>query len=108
MPNADVDPNDAMIRMWYVSVSFEVVCVTVQADGDAPPRQRPLLAVDFGHAAWLEHDENPFRFVSFPGVKLEDEGHTVRGGTGGGGPDGLDGGRDADTGDTARAGPARS
>ena len=102
--NADVDPNDARMRMWYVSVPFEVVCVTDQADGDAPPRRRPLLAVDFGHAVWLEHvraagdeeDEEPhergqkrLRFVSFPGVKLEGEGHLVRSGIGGGGgPDG--------------------
>ena len=107
------DPNDAMMRMWYVSVPFEVVCVTDQADEDededdnahdAPPRQRPLLAVDFGHAVWLEHvratddeeDDEPYergqkrlRFVSFPGVKLEGEGHAVRSGIGGGGgPDG--------------------
>ena len=46
-------PNDAiMMRMWYVSVPFEVVCVTDQAEEDedtheAPSRQRPLLAVDF-------------------------------------------------------------
>jgi hypothetical protein len=110
--DADADPNDAMMRMWYVSVPFEVVCVTDQADEDedvpeAPPRQRPLLAVDFGHAVWLEHvraaddeeDEEPYergqkrlRFVSFPGVKLEGEGHVVRSGVGGvgggGGPDG--------------------
>jgi hypothetical protein len=53
------DPNDAVVRMWYVNVAFEVVCVTDQAEEDedthdAPPRQRPLLAVDFGHAVWLE------------------------------------------------------
>ena len=109
IPDADADPNDAMMRMWYVSVPFEVVCVTDQADEDedAPeplPRQRPLLAVDFGHAVWLEHvraadddeDEEPYergqkrlRFVSFPGVRLEGEGHAVRSGIGGGGgPDG--------------------
>jgi hypothetical protein len=101
--DADADPNNAMMRMWYVSVPFEVVCVTDQVDGEAPPRQRPLLAVDFGHAVWLEHvraadeeeDEEPrargqkrLRFVSFPGVKLEGEGHAVRSGIGGGGPDG--------------------
>ena len=72
-------------------------------DGGAPLRQRPLLAVDFGHAVWLEHvcaaddeeDEKPhargqkrLRFVSFRGVKLESEGHAVRSGIGGGGPDG--------------------
>ncbi len=71
---------------------------------EAPPRQRPLLAVDFGHAVWLEHvraaddeeDEEPYelgqkrlRFVSFPGVQLEGEGNAVRSGIGGGGgPDG--------------------
>jgi hypothetical protein len=88
-----------------VSVAFEVVCVTDQAEEDedthdAPPRQRPLLAVDFGHAVWLEYvraaDEEPYergqkrlRFVSFPDVRLEGEGHAVRSGIGGGGgPDG--------------------
>jgi hypothetical protein len=109
LPETDAEPDDAMMRMWYVSVPFEVVCVTDQADEDedvpeAPPRQRPLLAVDFGHAVWLEHvraaddeeDEEPYergqkrlRFVSFPGVRLEGEGHAVRSGIGGGGgPDG--------------------
>ena len=103
------DSNDAMMRMWYVSVPFEVVCVTDQVDEDedaneAPQRQRPLLAVDFGHAVWLEHvraaddeeDDEPYehgqkrlRFVSFPGVRLEGEAHAVRSGIGGGGgPDG--------------------
>ncbi|KAI0250929.1 hypothetical protein BJV78DRAFT_1347214 [Lactifluus subvellereus] len=106
-----VDPNDAMMRMWYVSVPFEVVYVS-DAGGDededtseAPARQRPLLAVDFGHAVWLEHvraaddeeDEGPYewgqmrlRFVSFPGVRLEGEGRAVRSGIGcGGGSDGT-------------------
>lgn len=107
---AATDPNDAMMRMWYVSVPFEVVCVTDQVDEDeedtheAQPRQRPLLAVDFGHAVWLEYvraaddeeNEEPYergqkrlRFVSFPGVRLDGEGHAVRSGIGrGGGPDG--------------------
>jgi len=110
MPGADPDADDAMMRMWYVSVPFEVVCVSDQADDDddaldAPQRQRPLLAVDFGHAVWLEHvraaddeeDEEPYelgqkrlRFVSFPGVRLEGEGHAVRSGIGtGGGADGT-------------------
>ena len=54
------DPKDVIMRMWCVSVPFEVVCVTDQADEDenthsaAPPRQRPLLTVDFGHAVWLD------------------------------------------------------
>ena len=107
----EVDPDDVMMRMWYVSVPFEVVCVSDGAGdededaSDAPTRQRPLLAVDFGHAVWLEHvraaddeeDEVPYeqgqmrlRFVSFPGVRLEGEGRAVRSGIGGGGgPDGA-------------------
>jgi len=114
----DTNPNDATMRMWYVSVPFEIVCVSDQTDGDGdedapettppPPRQRPLLALDFGHAVWLEHvraaddeeDEEPYergqkrlRFVSFPGVRLEGDsegGHAVRSGIGtGGGPDGT-------------------
>ncbi|KAH9014816.1 hypothetical protein EDB83DRAFT_2680115 [Lactarius deliciosus] len=110
MPGTDADADDAMMQMWYVSVPFEVVCVSDQADDDddtmdAPPRQRPLLAVDFGHAVWLEHvraaddeeDEEPYergqkrlRFVSFPGVQLEGEGSAVRSGIGsGGGADGT-------------------
>ncbi|KAI4522929.1 hypothetical protein K525DRAFT_237416 [Schizophyllum commune Loenen D] len=72
----EVDPNagktgqreegeDAPMQMWYVSSPFDVVC-----------RQRPLVAVDFGHAVWLEyiepekevqvHDEERLRFVTFP------------------------------------------
>ena len=104
-PDADADPNDETMRMLYVSVPFEVVSVSGQADGEAPPQQQPRLAVDFGHAVWLEHvraaddeeDAEPhergqkrLRFVSYPGVKLEGEGHAVRSGIGegGGGPDG--------------------
>jgi hypothetical protein len=107
----ETDPKDVTMRMWYVSVPFEVVCVSDQAadeEEDASevlPRQRPLLAVDFGHAVWLEHvraaddeeDEVPYergqirlRFVSFPGVRLESEGRAVRSGIGsGGGSDGT-------------------
>ncbi|KAI9508014.1 hypothetical protein F5148DRAFT_980552 [Russula earlei] len=108
--NAETDASDATMRMWYVSVPFEVVCVPEQVMDDdlpaeAPPRQRPLFAVDFGHAVWLEHvraaDEEEeedlyergqmrLRFVSFPGVRLEGEGHAVQSGIGGGGgPDGT-------------------
>ncbi|KAI0295214.1 hypothetical protein BC826DRAFT_1097284 [Russula brevipes] len=97
-PEADSD--DAMMRMWYVSVPFEVVCVSDPEDDEDTrdaPRQRPLLAVDFGHAVWLEHvraaddeeDEEPYergqkrlRLVSFPSVRLEGEGLAVRSGIG--------------------------
>jgi len=97
-------PDDATMRMWYVSVPFEIVCVSEQQEDEESlesletlSRQRPLLAVDFGHAVWLEHvrapddqeDEEPYerglkrlRFVSFPGVRLEGDGHAVRSGIG--------------------------
>ncbi|KAI9508004.1 hypothetical protein F5148DRAFT_1304213 [Russula earlei] len=82
--NAETDASDATMRMWY----------------------RALLAVDFGHAVWLEHvraadddeEEEPcergqkrLRFASFPDVRLlEGEGHAARSGIGGGGgPDGT-------------------
>ncbi|KAI9452800.1 hypothetical protein F5148DRAFT_985847 [Russula earlei] len=103
--NAEMDASDAMMRMWCVSVPFEVVCVSDPVTEDdltaeVPPRQRPLFAADFGHAVWLEHvrtadneeEEEPYkrrqkrlRFVSFPGVRLEGEGHAVWSGIGGGG-----------------------
>ncbi|KAI9452804.1 hypothetical protein F5148DRAFT_496147 [Russula earlei] len=91
--NSETNGSDATMRMWYVSVPFEVVCAS---------DQYPLFAADFGHAVWLEHadeeeEEELFgrrqkrlRFVSFPGVRLEGEGHAVRSGIGGGGgPDGT-------------------
>jgi len=104
-PNAESNPNDAAMRMWYVSVPFEIVCVSEQDTPEALARQQPLLAVDFGHAVWVEHvraadddeDDAPpehgqkrLRFASFPGVRLEGEGHAVHSGIGtGGGPDGT-------------------
>lgn len=78
-----------MLKMWYVSKPFDVVCVIdsvyEDADENAPPveRPRPLLAVDFGHAVWLEHEtihvdgaevsNKRLRFVSFPPVDFDDE-----------------------------------
>jgi hypothetical protein len=45
-------------EVWCVIVPFELACVKDQADEDedapeAPPRQRPLPAIDFSHAVWL-------------------------------------------------------
>jgi len=53
-------PNDANVVRGR---SFEVFCVSDQMEKEeeeentpeTPQRQRPLLAVDFGHAVWLEH-----------------------------------------------------
>jgi hypothetical protein len=47
------------LRMWYVSQPFDIVCVRDRAvpedmDEDDFMRERPLLAVDFGHAVWIE------------------------------------------------------
>ena len=70
-----------MMRLWYVSDPFEVVCVLDGVDEDLDPdgaqeRPRPLMAVDFGHAVWIEfkyppeldRDEKQLRFVTFPPV----------------------------------------
>ncbi|KAI0765692.1 hypothetical protein BD413DRAFT_574805 [Trametes elegans] len=71
----------SMMRLWYVSEPFEVVCVLDGVDDELDPdgsqeRPRPLMAVDFGHAVWVEfafppeseRDEKRLRFVTFPPV----------------------------------------
>ncbi|KAL4249627.1 hypothetical protein ABKN59_006182 [Abortiporus biennis] len=84
--------DESMLKIWYVSEPFEVVCVVDATDDDmedgfaSSERPRPLMAVDFGHAVWVEFDmddegsgdesssdqEPPrrLRFVSFPPVVL--------------------------------------
>ncbi|TFK85785.1 hypothetical protein K466DRAFT_587819 [Polyporus arcularius HHB13444] len=82
-----------MMRLWYVSDPFEVVCVLDGMDDDMDPddaqeRPRPLMAVDFGHAVWveftyppeLERDEKRLRFVTFPPVTTDREEMTYGGG----------------------------
>lgn len=76
--------DDAMMHLWYVSTPFEVVCVMDGAEDEEDvmnDRPRPLVAVDFGHAVWIEFVENEddlgprpegdsdakwLRFVTFP------------------------------------------
>jgi len=81
---------DSMMKIWYVSQPFEVVCVLdgVEDDGEdgqgPTERPRPLMAVDFGHAVWVEYidpeekegdiDEKRLRFVSFPPLEMERDG----------------------------------
>ncbi|KAI0046445.1 hypothetical protein FA95DRAFT_1589494 [Auriscalpium vulgare] len=90
------DPDDALMRMWYVSEPFEIVSVLDMLDDEEEDeetqadRARPLLAVDFGHAVWIEYvvpveegfppaDESKrLRFVSFPSVRLDERGVAVR------------------------------
>jgi hypothetical protein len=89
--------DDALMNMWYVSTPFEVVRV-LDPPGDEEPdpevqeRPRPLVAVDFGHAVWIEYepdlpavpneyggdtetesDMKRLRFVTFPTFKDEAE-----------------------------------
>lgn len=80
--NSDMDPLDAhMMKMWYVSTPFEVVSVNDGTDDEVPERLRPLVAVDFGHATWVEYRSSEadratgtselseakcLRFVTFP------------------------------------------
>ncbi|KAF9465174.1 hypothetical protein BDZ94DRAFT_1254710 [Collybia nuda] len=76
--------DDAMMHLWYVTTPFEVVCVmdgTEDEEDLMADRPRPLVAVDFGHAVWIEFVENEddlgprpegdsdakwLRFVTFP------------------------------------------
>lgn len=80
--------DDALMRLWYVSTPFEVVCVLDGMDEDdeggvVSERPRPLVAVDFGHAVWIEYVDTEeeramrpvgeteakwLRFVTFPSV----------------------------------------
>lgn len=54
---SEEDDNDNSMKMWYVSTPFDVVCVSdmdEEEDGQQVERPRPLIAVDFGHAVWIE------------------------------------------------------
>jgi hypothetical protein len=86
--------DDALMHLWYVSTPFEVVRVfdaiseEDDEDGGTPDRPRPLVAVDFGHAVWIEYVEGGdvdreeggegeegelkwLRFVTFPAFRDE-------------------------------------
>ena len=56
--------DDALMHLWYVSKPFEVVRVFdnqgMDEDDDVSDRPRPLVAVDFGHAVWIEYNEVAF------------------------------------------------
>ncbi|KAF8161569.1 hypothetical protein B0H34DRAFT_384998 [Crassisporium funariophilum] len=111
--------DDALMHMWYVSTPFEVVRVfdglEEEEDGAMTERPRPLVAVDFGHAVWIEYtdgdeeqrrsrpdggvDSDPkwLRFVTFPPFSEDYEAEVGRAAGGGDGevrtletPDDLD------------------
>ncbi|KAJ7591784.1 hypothetical protein C8J56DRAFT_931739 [Mycena floridula] len=79
----DLDDEDGLNLLWYVNTPFEVVCVAETSGtfdvSDDEPRSRPLVAVDFGHAVWIEYsneeevaegeeesEDKRLRFVTFP------------------------------------------
>ncbi|KAI6100650.1 hypothetical protein F5141DRAFT_1009271 [Pisolithus sp. B1] len=98
----DGNEDDEMLHLWYVSTPFEVVCVLDSPadngdDEDTGDRPRPLVAVDFGHAVWVEYAAEPggvygvdasrlcLRFVTFPPVHTTNDrqhgkGHASNGG----------------------------
>lgn len=51
--------DDELMHLWYVSTPFEVVRVYDGPEDDdengLAERPRPLVAVDFGHAVWIEY-----------------------------------------------------
>jgi hypothetical protein len=71
------------LRMWYASTPFDIVCVADRStpeDGEEDDfmRERPLLAVDFGHAVWIEwfmppHEEEVCTSEVEPAVEPEVE-----------------------------------
>lgn len=85
-PTSEDSQDDALMHLWYVSTPFEVVRVfdgPIEEDeeGGTTERPRPLVAVDFGHAVWIEYvdgedsrvsdetiegDPKRLRFVTFP------------------------------------------
>ncbi|KAI5991784.1 hypothetical protein EDC04DRAFT_2872847 [Pisolithus marmoratus] len=59
----DEDEAEEMLHLWYVATPFEVVCVldspADNGEEDTGDRPRPLVAVDFGHAVWVEYTAEP-------------------------------------------------
>ena len=85
MEQKEDDGNGSLMNLWYVSTPFEVVCLVDgpedEDEGTGTDRPRPLIAVDFGHAVWIEFMDNEddlfrargvdpdakwLRFVTFP------------------------------------------
>ena len=61
---SSMENDDEMLHIWYVSTPFEDICVLNSPaengdEEDARGRPRPLVAVDFGHAVWVEYGGEP-------------------------------------------------
>lgn len=87
-PPLDQDEGKPIAKMWFVSNTFEAVC-SVEEDEEGEDGEtvvgkcRPLVAIDFGHATWMEYVPQPdgtkakeLRFVSFPPVVMDERGVT--------------------------------
>jgi hypothetical protein len=84
----EVEEGKPIAKMWFVSNTFEAVCSVEEdeenEDGETiPGKCRPLVAIDFGHATWIEYVPQPdgtktkeLRFVSFPPVIMDKNGVT--------------------------------
>ncbi|PPQ64170.1 hypothetical protein CVT24_008544 [Panaeolus cyanescens] len=60
-PTAQSLQDDALMHLWYVSTPFEVVRVfdsSMDDEDGVGERPRPLVAVDFGHAVWIEYADD--------------------------------------------------
>ena len=86
--NPEVERGKAIAKMWFVSNTFEAVC-SVEEDEESDDGElvagkcRPLVAIDFGHATWIEYVPQPdgtkvkqLQFVSFPPVVMDENGVT--------------------------------
>jgi len=83
--NLEAEEGKPIAKMWFVSNTFEAVC-SVEEDeegDDGAGKCRPLVAIDFGHATWIEYVPQPdgaktkqLRFVSFPPVVMDENGVT--------------------------------
>ena len=84
----EVEEGKPIAKMWFVSNTFEAVC-SVEEDEENDDGEmvagkcRPLVAIDFGHATWIEYVPQPdgtkvkeLRFVSFPPVVMDENGVT--------------------------------
>ena len=87
--NPEVEEGKPIAKMWFVSNTFEAVCSVEEdeqnEDGETviAGKCRPLVAIDFGHATWMEYVPQPdgtkvkqLRFVSFPPVVMDENGVT--------------------------------
>lgn len=87
---------DEMLHLWYVTTPLEVVCVLDspadnEDDEETGDRPRPLVAVDFGHAVWVEYAAEPGGVMGVDASRLVSEPTLIQGDAGGGEGGDVDG-----------------